>query len=181
MIGGRWRGRKLRFPQTPGLRPTPDRVRETLFNWLVRDLAGAKCLDLFAGSGALGIEALSRGAAEVILVERNARAAAMLKQQVQQLRAGPTLQVVHADAMSFLRRTPRAMNIVFIDPPYRSHLYEPVSGVLMDLGWLQPLAWIYVEVAHGEPWVPPPAWRLHRQQTAGDVQGSLYQYDVNSV
>lgn len=166
----------------PGLRPSPDRIRETLFNWLAQDLPGAHCLDLFAGSGALGIEALSRGASEVTLVERNPRAVALLRQHARHIGAGPALHIFHGDAASFLRRQPsRAMDIVFIDPPFHSRMYEFVSGKLVEFGWLQPLAWVYVEVARGDQWLPPTTWRLHRTQTAGDVQAGLYRYDMNSV
>src|SRR5512134_933490 len=117
IIGGRWRSRRLRFPPLPGLRPTPDRVRETLFNWLTPVIAGARCLDLFAGSGALGIEALSRGAAAVTFVERHPQAVRGLRANLAQLRAEGA-RVEQADALLWLRQAPQPFTVVFLNPPF---------------------------------------------------------------
>ena len=118
IIGGLWRSRILEFPDVEDLRPTPDRVRETLFNWLGRDLSGMACLDLFAGSGALGFEALSRGAASVVMVEKNAAALRALSENARKLGAS-NLTVVRGDALEFARATRARFDVVFVDPPYR--------------------------------------------------------------
>ncbi|MDR0439439.1 MAG: 16S rRNA (guanine(966)-N(2))-methyltransferase RsmD [Candidatus Accumulibacter sp.] len=121
IIGGEWRRRTLRFPNAEGLRPTPDRVRETLFNWLGRDLSGLSCLDLFAGSGALGFEAASRGAARVVMVERSARVAAALRANAERLGAAERVAIAHVDAVEFASsrgaEAPR-FDVLFLDPPY---------------------------------------------------------------
>lgn len=146
IIGGRWRSRRLVVPALPGLRPTPDRVRETLFNWLAPRIAGAWCLDLFAGTGALGFEALSRGAAGALLVERDHAAAAALREQARLLGAEQA-EVVLADAREFLSRPPpRAFDVVFLDPPYQSGLVPPCLGSLSQ-AWLRPGVRVYVETA----------------------------------
>lgn len=169
IIGGRWRGRTLRFPNATGLRPTPDRVRETLFNWLMPVIDGARCLDLFAGSGALGLEAASRGAAEVVLVERDRRVAQWLRDQVAVL-AAEGVSVVQADAFTYLNQAPRPFDIVFLDPPYRKGLIERSVQALEQGGWLAPGAHIYLEAEH-ELGVPPvPAgWEVLRSKQTGDV------------
>ncbi len=124
IIGGRWRGRRLRLCGAPELRPTPDRVRETVFNWLQAPLPGGRCLDLFAGSGALGLEALSRGAAEVVFVERNAAIARRLQDNLALLEA-VSGRLERADALIWLRRKPEPFDIVFLDPPFGRNLLEP--------------------------------------------------------
>ena len=118
IIGGGWRGRRITFPDVPGLRPTPDRVRETLFNWLQHDIAGARCLDLFAGSGALGLEALSRGAKELVFVEQSVAASRALQEQLARLGAERRSQVVEMGAARYLRGAAPAFDIVFLDPPF---------------------------------------------------------------
>jgi len=175
IIGGRWRGRKLRFPPVPGLRPSPDRIRETLFNWLAPELPGSSCLDLFAGSGALGIEALSRGASDVTLVERDARAVSALRQHAQALGAAG-LQICQADVITFLQRPAKAVDIVFLDPPFRSQWYEKICQTLTLENWLKPSASVYVEMPRGLQFTHPPGWSLHRRQNAGEVQGDLYRF-----
>ena len=118
IIGGEWRSRRIRFPDAAGLRPTPDRVRETLFNWLGQDLTGRRCLDIFAGSGALGFEALSRGAAEVVMVESSRLAWRGLRATADELGAGARLRLVAGDALHFLAAPAGVFDIVFLDPPY---------------------------------------------------------------
>ncbi len=169
---GQWRGRKLDFPLIDGQRPTPDRVRETLFNWLAPVLPGSRCLDLFAGSGALGFEAASRGAAEVLLVERDARVSKSLREHQAQLNASQ-LQIVQADALQFLHTNARPFEIVFIDPPFGQALLAPVLAALV-LGWLAPSAWIYLEAERtlsGEALATllPDGFELYRSKVAGQV------------
>ena len=172
IIGGTWRGSKLAVPARPGLRPTPDRVRETLFNWLAPVIAGARCLDLFAGTGALGLEAASRGAGEVVLVERDRDALAALHGHVERLRAGQ-VRIVAGDALDLLRTPPmQGFNLVFLDPPYDSGLLAPALAALRAGAWLAPGALVYCEWPQDRP--PPlaqPAWRAGR---AGSVQFALY-------
>jgi len=170
IIGGEWRGRKLHFPSVAGLRPTPDRVRETVFNWLQFDLAGRRCLDLFAGSGAFGFESLSRGAAEVVFVERDAAAADAIDRMLGKLQCHRG-QVVREDAFEWLRRAPsRPFDIVFVDPPYVEQKLAAAVEQLECGGWLAPDAFIYLEDAavRGEPALPA-GWSLHRSKRAGDV------------
>ena len=173
IIGGRWRGRRLRFPPVPGLRPTPDRVRETLFNWLAPIVPGARCLDLYAGSGALGLEALSRGARELVMVEADPRAARALREHARSLDAG-ALEVVQAPVERFLEGPGRPFDVVFLDPPYRRGLVAPACARLEAGGWLAPEAWIYVEAERELDPLPVPAnWAVHRRQHAGQVEGWL--------
>jgi len=137
IIGGLWRSRILEFPDVAGLRPTPDRVRETLFNWLGQDLTGLSCLDLFAGSGALGFEALSRGAASVVMVEKDPAALAALRENARKL-AAANLTVVRGDALEFARGARSRFDVVFVDPPYRLGLQAAalalVRGLLVEGG-----------------------------------------------
>jgi 16S rRNA (guanine966-N2)-methyltransferase len=169
IIGGEWRGRKLRFPDVEGLRPTTDRVRETLFNWLQPVIHGARCLDLFAGSGALGLEALSRGAANVCFVDSDRRAVQSLKDNLALLQdqAGT---VVQADALTYLKAGPQPFDIVFLDPPFRKELLQPCLELLYSEGWLADNARLYIEVEQelGEPELPP-GWEWQRSKKAGQV------------
>jgi 16S rRNA (guanine966-N2)-methyltransferase len=167
IIGGRWRGRWLTVPAVPGLRPTPDRVRETLFNWLQPHLHGARCLDLFAGSGALAFEALSRGAAEVVAVERDGTAVAALQAAAATLQADG-LQLQRADALTFLAGTPRPFDVIFLDPPFAADLLPTLLARLTP-GWLAAPAWIYLESAPGQAPELPAGWEELRQRRAGDV------------
>ncbi len=169
LIGGIHRGRKLAFADTEGLRPTPDRVRETLFNWLMPILPGARCLDLFAGSGALGLEAVSRGAAEVVMVDRLPRVVDQLRDNLQILRVD-NARVIQADALQYLAGPARAFDIVFLDPPYRSGLLPDCLTRLDEGGWLKAHAWIYLEADHkdGLPELPP-GWVVYRSKQAGQV------------
>lgn len=175
IIGGQWRGRRWSFPELPGLRPTPDRVRETLFNWLAPVLPGARCLDLFAGSGALGLEALSRGAASVTFVERQPVAARALRDTLRLLNAQDA-QVETADASHWLRRAAMPFEIVLLDPPFGQGLLEPICTILEMEGWLSASAWIYLEAeAAAERLVLPENWVLRREKTAGVVSYRLAQ------
>jgi len=169
IIGGAWRGRKFRFPPAESIRPTPDRVRETLFNWLMGRVDGARALDLFAGSGALGLEALSRGAAEATFVERDAVIARHLEDVLAKLGARHA-SVVHDDALRFLRGPARHFDLVFLDPPFDSELAGPAAGALEAGGWLAPDALIYLELPAAAPVPPlPGAWRIVRSGRAGEV------------
>ena len=173
IIAGQWRGRRLEFPNLPGLRPTPDRVRETLFNWLAPALPGARCLDLFAGSGALGLEALSRGAAEVVFVERQPLAIRALRDNLARLKAG-NARVELADALAWLRQPATPFEIVFLDPPFEQGLLEPVCAALEQHGWLADAAWIYLEAETALERLPLPAsWTIHREKIAGAVSYRL--------
>lgn len=169
IIGGAWRGRRIRFVPVEGLRPSPDRVRETLFNWLRDQVVGSRCLDLFAGSGALGIEALSRGAAQVLFVERDGAAVSALKANLSLLGANAA-EVLQADALQFLRGPPRSFDIVFLDPPFASGCVPEVCGLLAAGGWLAPGGHIYVEQSARVPLDGLPAgWTLVRSKRAGEV------------
>ena len=145
IIAGRWRGSKLDVPDVAGLRPSSDRVRETLFNWLQGHIAGARCLDLFAGSGALGFEAASRGALRVTMIERDAVALAALRASAARLGAGQ-VEILAADALAWLARTPdRAFDVVFVDPPFAAGLHRDALDALAP--WLAADAQVYVETA----------------------------------
>lgn len=169
IIGGRWRGRRLTFPDAGGVRPTADRVRETLFNWLQTAVPGARCLDLFAGSGALGLEALSRGAAEVVFVERDRRLAGRLRDNLATLEAAGA-EVLQRDAEAYLNGPPRPFDLVFLDPPFRHGALGPLCARLAEGGWLAPRARIYLE-GEAEAGLPPlPAgWEVLRSKKAGQV------------
>ncbi len=170
IIGGGWRGRRVSFPDIPGLRPTPDRVRETLFNWLQDRIAGARCLDLFAGSGALGLEALSRGAKELVFVEQAVAAARALQEQLIRFGGQARAQVAEMGAARYLRSVPQAFDIVFLDPPFgRDALAEYVP--LLDEGqWLKPGALVYLENEKKAGVPPLPAhWQLLKSKSAGEV------------
>src|SRR5262245_39524151 len=137
IIGGEWRGRRIRFPGKGGIRPTPDRVRETLFNWLMAKVPGSRCLDLFAGSGALGLEALSRGAAQVTFVERDRENAASLAATAAELAPGRAV-VIEGDALAWLAGTAEAYDVVFLDPPFAAGLLDDSMRLLESRGWLAP-------------------------------------------
>ena len=170
IIGGRYRGRRLPIPDQPGLRPTADRVRETLFNWLAPLMPGARCLDLFAGSGAIGFEAASRGAGEVVLIERSTVVARQLRANLLML-AAPRVSVIQADALAWLATGARPFDLVFIDPPFADDLLTPACARLADGGWLAPGARVYLETAARVGFPPLPAgWELIRDSTAGQVR-----------
>ena len=169
IIGGEWRSRVLPVLDQPGLRPTPDRVRETLFNWLQTIIPGARCLDLFAGSGALGFEAASRGAAQVIMVENQPAACRQLQDNVRTLKA-ERIQLVQQDAMQWLDRCELAFDVVFVDPPYDAELLAPVCNKLEQNPCLAEEAWIYLELGSDQA-LPalPPNWQIIRGKKAGQV------------
>ena len=175
VIGGRWRGRKLRFPATPGLRPTPDRVRETLFNWLGQDLTGLRCLDLFAGSGALGFEAASRGAERVVMVEFDGEACAALKKNCESL-AAVQVEVSRMDARAFLAGPVTPFDVVFLDPPFKQNLAPAYCRELEARAWLQPEACVYLETESGFALEQlPNNWQILRAKRAGEVGYHLLQ------
>jgi len=167
IIGGEWRSRRLRFPPLPGIRPSPDRVRETLFNWLRDRIEGARCLDLFAGSGALGLEALSRGAAQVTFVDKERAATEAIRSHLQLLKAQDA-EVVQSDAFAWLGGEPKPFELVFLDPPFDADLVPEACARLAE-GWLKPGAWVYVEhAAEREPALPE-GWQVLKESRAGRV------------
>jgi 16S rRNA (guanine966-N2)-methyltransferase len=169
IIGGAWRGRRVKFPDVAAIRPTPDRVRETLFNWLQHDIAGRRCLDLFAGSGALGLEALSRGAAHVVFVDREREVIEQLSATLDLLHADQAV-LEHRDALHFLEGESRPFDIVFLDPPFDRDLLPAVCRTLEERGWLAPGAFVYLEVpAHGGAPQLPATWNLLKSGRAGEV------------
>ena len=174
IIGGQWRGRKLPVPDSPGLRPTTDRVRETLFNWLAPSMVDARCLDCFAGSGALGLEALSRYAASATLLEMDRSVSQQLQLNLASLKATHA-NVVNTNALAFLAQAGTPHDVVFVDPPFRKGLLEETLTLLENNGWLADDALIYVEseVENGLPPVPA-HWDLHREKVAGQVAYRLY-------
>ncbi|NHN79312.1 16S rRNA (guanine(966)-N(2))-methyltransferase RsmD [Azotobacter chroococcum] len=176
IIGGEWRSRRFAFPEAPGLRPTPDRVRETLFNWLAPHVEGARVLDPFAGSGALYLEALSRGAGQALALDLNGEAVASLRRHLDSLRCGNG-QLLQGDALRYLEhQSPSPFDLVFLDPPFHQDLLTPACRLLEERGWLARDAWIYTESE-----APPSAlglpdnWRLHREKQAGQVHYALWQ------
>lgn len=175
IISGVWRGQHLPVPDAPGLRPTPDRVRETVFNWLQPRIEGSRCLDLFAGTGALGFESASRGAREVVLVESSVAVAEALNASRQRLGA-EQVQVVNQDVMSFLGESePETFDMVFVDPPFGSEHLPDLCRLLTTGGWLASDAQVYLEVERdmGVPSVPD-SWVLLRSKTAGEVGYHLF-------
>jgi 16S rRNA (guanine966-N2)-methyltransferase len=171
IIGGRHRGRRLRFPPGVAIRPTPDRVRETLFNWLQPRIEGARVLDLFAGSGALGMEALSRGAAHVTFIEKDRRAAMAIEALAREWRE-TALSVESVDALDWLERqsSAAAFDLVFVDPPYDANLQGPALEIMAKRGLLRPDARVYLEHRAREA-LPelPPGWKTVRDGRAGEV------------
>jgi 16S rRNA (guanine966-N2)-methyltransferase len=170
IIAGIWRGRRVKFPDIPGLRPTPDRVRETLFNWLQHSIADSRCLDLFAGSGALGLEALSRGAIEVDFVEQDPAAARGLQEQLVSLGAASKGRILQMGAARYLRTPAKAFDIVFLDPPFGTNALAEYLPMLDAGNWIKPGGLIYLENerAAGAPALPP-RWELLKSKSAGEV------------
>ena len=172
IIAGHWRGRRLQLAEGDRARPTPDRVRETLFNWLMPVIDGACCLDLFAGSGVLGIEALSRGAGRAVLVDNDAAVLDALDENLEMLDAGDA-ELVEADAWQYLAGDPQSFDVVFLDPPYAEKGLGELC-TLLGRGWLAPGARIYLEWRRsGARPVLPEDWQLLREKTAGQVQYAL--------
>ena len=186
IIGGKWRGRKLRFPDSVGLRPTLGRVRGSLFNWLAAKIHGASCLDLFAGSGALGFEALSRGAAEVVLVERSRRVADALTHNAALLDANA--RVIRGPAIGFLGKATGAWDLIFLDPPFKFDELDAVLDLVVSRQLLAAGGLVYFErkkkqrSADAEARIPadPPSssgWRILKQSHAGDCRFGLLARD----
>ena len=173
IVAGHLRGSKIVVPDRPGLRPTPDRVRETLFNWLAPIIEGARCLDLFAGTGALGIEAISRGAVFCTFVESDRALARAIEENLARLKV-ENARVVAIDAAAMLGGTPRPFDLVFLDPPFGGELWNETAQRLESGGWLAPGAWIYVESPTDAEVSLPPSWQPHREGHAGAVRFALY-------
>lgn len=174
IIGGQWRGTRLPVPDLPGLRPSGDRSRETLFNWLQLHIHGARCVDLFAGSGVLGLEAASRGAAEVILVEKSKQVAQDLRTSLKRLNA-ERVEVIETDAINWLALCKaQSMDIVFIDPPFGTGLEVRSLELLTAGDCVSPGGFAYVETAREAPAnVPIPGWEIVKEKTLGEVRMQL--------
>lgn len=174
VIGGSLRGSRLAVPVLPGLRPTPQRLRQTLFDWLAPVVEGARVLDAFAGSGALGIEALSRGARAATFFERDRAQAAAIEADLARLhQAGGKVRCV--DALQALAApASERFDIVLLDPPFDLALWEPATALLDAKGWLAPHAYVYVESGDSAAWNAPARWRVHRQRETGAVRGTLF-------
>ncbi|KTD49852.1 methyltransferase [Legionella rubrilucens] len=172
IIGGKFRGRKIDFPDAQGLRPTPDRVRETLFNWLMHDIRGARCLDAFAGSGALGFEAFSRGAARVTLVEQNRLVFNHLL-AVSRTFETSQLSVIHSDALTFLSNTRDTFDLVFLDPPFAQSLHEACFTLLEQSDCLPSGGLVYAESPELLT-LDPTKWQALKSKQAGRVFYTLY-------
>ena len=176
IIAGEWRSRRLSFPDAPGLRPTPDRVRETLFNWLAPYIEGAKVLDAFTGSGALYLEALSRGAGDAVAVDSNPAAISSLRNNLEVLRC-PRGQVVQSDVLRYLQgEAKQQFDVVFLDPPFHQDLLPQACELLEHGGWLAAHSWIYIESESAPSSLNLPGnWRLHREKKAGQVHYALWE------
>ncbi|HDL1220954.1 TPA: 16S rRNA (guanine(966)-N(2))-methyltransferase RsmD [Mannheimia haemolytica] len=177
VIAGLWRGRKLPVLNAEGLRPTTDRVKETLFNWLMHDIAHSRCLDCFAGSGSLGIEALSRQAQAVVFLEKFANAANQLKKNLQALKSEQG-SVIHTDTLAYLaqKNNGEPFNIVFIDPPFHQGFVPQVLNLLAENNWLAPNTILYVETEKNHPPLElPQGWQILKEKAAGMVVSRLIQ------
>lgn len=176
IIGGAWRSRKLTVPDAPGLRPTPDRVRETLFNWLAPSIQGARVLDLFAGSGALFLEALSRGASNGVAIDTNTDAVNNLRRNLALLECEDA-EVLRVDALHYLNNSAEhGFDIVLLDPPFHQDLLLNACELLDNNGWLNARAWIYTESEQAPSSLGvPSSWRLHREKHTGQVHYALWQ------
>ncbi|MDB1122678.1 16S rRNA (guanine(966)-N(2))-methyltransferase RsmD [Vibrio algarum] len=175
IISGLWRGRKLPVFNAEGLRPTTDRVKETLFNWIAQDVPHAKCLDLFAGSGGLGLEAASRQASQVVMLELNSQAHKQLTQNISALNAS-AVEAINTDSLAFLEKHGTPFDIVFIDPPFRQGLLESSIKLLEENNWLAENAMIYIETEKELTLTAVPEnWTLHREKSAGQVSYRLFE------
>ena len=177
IIGGKWRSRNLRFVSVDGLRPTGSRIRETLFNWLAPTIEGARCLDLFTGSGALCFEALSRGADCCLAIEANSQAVSELRHNQAQLTAN-NLEIISGDCQKLLERgnTAKPYDIIFLDPPFDMKLHKQASRLLISGNWLASKAQIYCEFPATEAQDLPLSWRLIKDKIAGNVRYCLFEY-----
>jgi len=179
IISGQWRSRRISFLDKPDVRPTPDRVRETLFNWLGDTIAGARCLDLFAGSGALGFEAASRGAAHVTLVDTDLAICKMLAEQKTLLQA-TQIDIVQQEALSYLQNATVKFDLLFIDPPFASELYNDVLATLLSRQLITHNSLLYIESAAQQGVAQIDLKKVYklstiREKTAGEVHFGLYQ------
>jgi 16S rRNA (guanine(966)-N(2))-methyltransferase RsmD len=174
VIGGKWRGRVISFPSNIALRPTPNRVRETVFNWLGQDMSGKVCLDLFAGSGAMGIEAASRGSEHVVMVESDRKVYSVLQGSLQKLQADQ-IELLMMDALKFITSDQRLFDVIFLDPPYQSGLLSKVLNLLPS--HLTQDGRIYLEA--GNPFEPDEDWSVWRGSQAGRVHYQLLKYEKN--
>lgn len=171
IIGGQWRSRLLTFPEHPDLRPTPNRVRETVFNWLEQDLSGLCCLDLFAGSGALGFEAASRGAAHVVMVDNDMRVYKALKENKGKLQA-MQIELLLMNALNFMQSDVRKFDVIFLDPPYRLDLFPQLMSLLPS--HLEKDGLVYSEAR--DTWTLDKQWKVHRSAKAGAVRYQLLKF-----
>lgn len=181
IIGGHLRGSRLTVPPIPGLRPTPQRLRQTLFDWLAPVIEGTHVLDAFAGTGALGIEALSRGSRAATFFERERAQATAIEADLGRLHqeAG---EVRCVDTLHALAQAPaEKFDIVFLDPPFGEAVWGKASSLLDTNGWLAPGAWVYVETGDVDAWDAPAHWRVHRQREAGAVRATLFRIDASAV
>ncbi len=176
IIGGEWRSRKLTVPDAPGLRPTPDRVRETLFNWLAPTIQGARVLDAFTGSGGLFLEALSRGASTGVAIDANTNAVNNLRRNLAVLQCDDA-EVLRVDSLQYLsNKTEQGFDIVLLDPPFHQDLLLSACQLLEDNNWLNKGAWIYTESEQAPSSLGvPSSWRLHREKHTGQVHYALWQ------
>lgn len=176
IIGGQWRSRQISFASAPGLRPTGDRIRETVFNWLAPYTPGARCLDLFAGSGALGLEALSRGAVSCTALELDSAAASQLRDNKRTLNA-EQLTILEVNTVQYLQHNSltQTFDIIFIDPPFDGQLQSEICATLQTNNWLAKGAIIYCELpASDNKFKAPPSWRKLQEKLAGEVKYCLY-------
>ncbi len=179
IIAGEWRGRKLEFPDSQCLRPTPDRVRETVFNWLQPYLPRAHCLDLFAGTGAFGFEAVSRGAAAVNLVERDRAVYSALQQNLRKLDAADRVRLINSDALDYLQTCDQVFDIIFLDPPYGKGLLADAISVIDQRQCLKAGGLVYMEhESHAEMAELPPNWEPLKHKQAGQVSYYLLRSTV---
>lgn len=175
IIGGKWRGRKLAVPDVTGLRPTPNRIRETLFNWLIADIPQSRCLDLFCGSGALGIEAASRGANEVHLVDRDQKVALCMQENLHRLNE-PSLCFHEQNVAQFLLSQHQSFDIIFMDPPFHKNLVEETIKTIDEHQMLNELGKVYIETeVESQELNTPDNWQLLKQKNTGQVCYRLYQ------
>lgn len=174
IIGGDWRSRRIAIAEDAALRPTPDRVRQTVFDWLTPLIAGARVLDAFAGSGALGLEALSRGAAHCTFVDASPASLAVLGDNLQRLQAGSRARCITGDALAWLRDDDQRYDVVFVDPPYASHLLDATLALLPPR--LSATHRVYLEWSRGGAVSLPPGWALLREKSAGQVSYGLATY-----
>ena len=181
IIAGEWRGRRLDFPSTEDLRPSPDRVRETLFNWLQPNMHGAQCLDLFAGSGALGFEALSRGAGKVIFVDSQRACCAALEANRDLLEVNTRCSIFQGDGQHYLAQLEKPFDLIFLDPPYQAGLLQPAMATIAEKGLLAAGGRVYLETEARQAPVLPDSWKLLRSKRAGNVGYHLAATDIDGV